>query len=108
AEVSASAVAPSRLRNVATGFTSGSLLGGAYGFGSSDGTPQERAIPAAIGAATGGAIGTVAPFLADVGTSAYRGLSNWNARRMAAGDLGVSPEAAQVLRQVTGFDGALG
>lgn len=108
AEVAASAVTPSRLRNVATGLTSGSLLGGAYGFGSSDGTPQERAIPAAIGAATGGAIGTVAPFLADVGTSAYRGLSNWNARRMAAGDLGVSPEAAQVLRQTTGFDGALG
>lgn len=100
-----SAVLPSRLSTVATGLGTGAVMGGAYGFGSAD---ENRLGAAAEGALVGGAVGAVAPYIADVGMSLYRGGQNWLARRTAAAEMGVSPEAAQIARQLTGFDTSLG
>lgn len=101
----ATAVQPSRLRAVGAGLGSGAGFGGLYGFGSAD---ENRGMSALGGAAVGGTVGTVAPYLADAGTAAYRTLSNLGARNAAASQMGVSPQAAAAVRQMTGFDGSLG
>lgn len=100
-----SAVQPSRLKTVGTGLLSGAAMGGLYGFGSAD---EERGAAAVQGGLVGGTVGALAPYIADAGTALYRGGQNLLARRTAAAQLGVSPEAAQIVRQVTGFDNSLG
>lgn len=100
-----SAVMPSRVANVAQGAATGGLMGGAYGFGSAD---EDRALNAGIGAATGGVVGAAAPLIAEAVPAAYRSLANRGARNEAAAATGYSPEAMQVLRQVTAYDDALG
>ncbi len=100
-----SAVMPSRVANVAQGAAAGGLMGGAYGFGSAD---EDRLLNAGIGAATGGVVGAVAPLVAEAVPAAYRSLANRGARNEAAATTGYSPEAMQVLRQVTAYDDALG
>lgn len=106
--LSQSATVPSRLRAAGSGLLSGGLMGGLYGFGASEGGIGERGLGAVVGAGTGGAVGAAAPFIADVGTSIYQNLAGNAARRVAAAQMGVSPEAAQIARQITGFDNSLG
>lgn len=105
---SLSAVVPSRLQTVAAGLGTGGALGAAYGFGSTDGGLGERGVGALVGAGTGAAVGAVAPYIADAGVGIYGALTNNAARRVAAAQMGVSPEAAQIVRQITAFDNSLG
>lgn len=99
------AVQPSRLQTVGAGLLAGGAMGGLYGFGSAD---EERGAAALQGGLVGGVVGAAAPYIADVGTALYRGGQNLLARRTAAAQMGVSPEAAQIARQITGFDNSLG
>lgn len=99
-----SAVQPSRLQTVLTGIGTGAGMGALYGFGSAD---ENRGQAALEGGAIGGVVGGLAPYIADAGTALYRGGQNLLARRTAAAQLGVSPEAAQIARQITGFDNSL-
>lgn len=104
----AGAVAPGRLATAATGLGTGGLMGGLYGFGSTDGGLGERGQGAAIGGAIGGAVGAAAPYAVEAGTGIYNGVRNSLARTAAAADMGVEPAAASILRQITGADQSLG
>lgn len=63
------------LANVARGFGGGAATGGAYGFGSSEGDLGERTRDGLIGAATGGGVGVVAPWLAKKGGDIVEGIA---------------------------------
>lgn len=107
AALSGTAVAPSRLASVGSGAATGGLMGAAYGYGSTDGDVGDRTIGALVGGGTGATVGAAAPFIADAGSAIYNSLVNRAAQRTAAAQMGVSPEAAQIARQITGFDQSL-
>lgn len=97
-----------RLGTAATGLGTGGAMGAAYGFGSTDGGLAERGQGALVGGAVGGVTGVAAPYLAEAGGAAYGGIRNMLARNTAAGEMGVEPAAASILRQITGADQSLG
>lgn len=95
------ALAPTRLQSVLGGAGTGAVMGGAYGFGSAD---EDRGQAALTGAGIGGVVGAAAPYVADAASAGYQSVANALARRTAAQQAGVSPEAMGILRQVVDPD----
>lgn len=79
--------------NALRGFGGGAATGGAYGFGSADGDLGDRARGGLIGAATGGGMGVVAPWLAKKGGDIVEGIAQNRATSKAIRN---APEAADL------------
>lgn len=95
------ALSPTRLQSVLSGAGTGAVVGGTYGFGAAD---ENRLQSALTGAGVGGAVGAAAPYIADAASAGYQSVTNALARRAAAQQANMSPEAMGVLRQVVDPD----
>jgi hypothetical protein len=111
--IAGGAIATVPLAGVSTiggGVKAGAAIGATQGFLSGEGGLQNRLTSGAVGGAIGGVIGGAIPAVAQAVGAGVRHVKDWASSRAAAGqigrDLGVSPQAATLIRDSVGSDDA--
>lgn len=104
AVAAAPAVAPSLLSTSLKSAGTGSVMGGAYGFGAAD---EDRLMGAGTGALVGGVLGVAVPAVASAGGAAWQAGANALKFNGASKAAGISPAAAKFLTETMAADDAL-